>query len=647
MIVPMKRFYLITLDSDRNKAPELLRTIGVAHVEELQGSSETCRILERERSDTQTAHFLLQNYAQKSDLSRAKKELAAIKSGKGKVTPALLQEGRTRVDDVMNLKQEMDNLNERRSQLARELDRVESWGEVCRSQLEALETELNLSIRLYEGPFRAARDIPENVEYVILASPKGRLRIVTVSEKGSKEASLPSVFQEFEPPEKSASAMKQEMASISARYKEIETELRALASSLTPIQILLSILEDEVRLEHLKAGMPAQDRLCYLKGFVPARDVEKMKTLAAQHGWAVGFSDPAPDELPPTLVENRPAIQIIEPIFEFLGTIPNYREYDISMWFLLFFSLFFAMIFGDAGYGLLILAGSIASILASRAKGRKPGNAQILFALLGGVTVIWGALTATWFGIGYNQLPPLLKSLSLDLINGRNPADSERNIKVFCFIIGLVQLSIAHFKNIRRDFPDLKFLSQAGSLLLLAGMFNAALNLVIDATRFPIRSWALLCIAVGFGLVFLFGNWNGKLGSSIVESLKGLIPTFLGTVSVFADIVSYIRLWAVGLAGLAISQTVNGMAGNILQGASGFIVGFIIKAFIAVILLVVSHSMNFVLTVLSVVVHGIRLNMLEFSGHLGMEWSGYKYDPLRENPILQTIQHTSGEETDV
>ncbi|MCX8013456.1 MAG: hypothetical protein N3A02_04090, partial [Rectinema sp.] len=81
MIVPMKRFYLITLDSDRNKAPELLRTIGVAHVEELQGSSETCRILERERSDTQTAHFLLQNYAQKSDLSRAKKELAAIKSG--------------------------------------------------------------------------------------------------------------------------------------------------------------------------------------------------------------------------------------------------------------------------------------------------------------------------------------------------------------------------------------------------------------------------------------------------------------------------------------------------------------------------------------------------------------------------------------
>ncbi|MEJ5184414.1 MAG: hypothetical protein WHT81_04760, partial [Rectinemataceae bacterium] len=215
------------------------------------------------------------------------------------------------------------------------------------------------------------------------------------------------------------------------------------------------------------------------------------------------------------------------------------------------------------------------------------------------------------------------------LINGQHP-DSESNIKVFCFIIGLVQLSIAHFKNIRRDYPDLKFLSQVGSLLLLAGMFNAALNLVIDSQRFPIRSWALGSIGAGFLLVFVFGNWNGKLGSSLIESLKGFIPTFLGTVSVFADIVSYIRLWAVGLAGLAISQTVNGMAGSIVGGVAAFAIGFILKLLIAIVLLVVSHSLNFVLTVLSVVVHGIRLNMLEFSGHLGMEWSGYKYEPLKE-----------------
>ena len=202
------------------------------------------------------------------------------------------------------------------------------------------------------------------------------------------------------------------------------------------------------------------------------------------------------------------------------------------------------------------------------------------------------------------------------------------------FSIGLIQLSIAHLKNLKRDFPDLKFLSQAGSLLLLLGMFNAALNLVIDATRFPITNWAIVCIAVGFFLVFIFGNWNGKLGSSLLESLKNIIPTFLGTVSVFADIVSYIRLWAVGLAGLALAQTVNGMAGGLLSGPSKFIIDLILKFIIAAVILVAAHALNFLLTVLSVIVHGIRLNMLEFSGHLGMEWSGYKYDPLKEDEDL-------------
>jgi V/A-type H+-transporting ATPase subunit I len=116
----------------------------------------------------------------------------------------------------------------------------------------------------------------------------------------------------------------------------------------------------------------------------------------------------------------------------------------------------------------------------------------------------------------------------------------------------------------------------------------------------------------------------------MMEGLKGIIPTFLGTVSVFADIVSYIRLWAVGLAGLAISQTVNGMAGEMFGPVTGRIIAFIIGAFMGVILIFVGHSINFLMSILSVIVHGIRLNMLEFSSHLGMEWSGYKYEPLSE-----------------
>ena len=103
----------------------------------------------------------------------------------------------------------------------------------------------------------------------------------------------------------------------------------------------------------------------------------------------------------------------------------------------------------------------------------------------------------------------------------------------------------------------------------------------------------------------------------------------LGVVNVFSDIVSYIRLWAVALAGAAISETVNSMALGIFGGAGTF-VAKLIFAVLMVALLVFGHGLNMILNVLSVIVHGVRLNTLEFSQHLGMAWSGTKYKPFSE-----------------
>jgi V/A-type H+-transporting ATPase subunit I len=278
-----------------------------------------------------------------------------------------------------------------------------------------------------------------------------------------------------------------------------------------------------------------------------------------------------------------------------------------------------------------MLAGSSFALARLRLKHDSPQVPDFLklVFLLSGTTILWGLATGTWFALPFDSLPGVLKTLSIYAFSSANP-DSGTNVKIFCFVIGVVQLSIAHLKNIKRDFPDPKFLAQFGSLAMVIGMFNAVLNLVIDANRFPLTSPALAMIGVGFFLVLAFGNWNGKFFSSLLEGLKGIIPTFLGTVSVFADIVSYIRLWAVALAGLAISETLNGMVVKLLGDPAGRVGAFILGFFFSLILLVVGHSLNFVMSVLSVVVHGIRLNMLEFSSHLGMEWTGYPYEPLSE-----------------
>lgn len=619
MIVPMKKFYLIVLDKDREKVPERLRKLGIAHIEELQGRGETYQSLQKEKAEGESVYYLLQGYVDKK----------AKNAGQASSVSAI----KALVREVPELKDELDSLSERENQLVREIERVESWGEVSASVLARTFEGTGYTIRFFEILQKTIVGVPEDLEYVQVFAPKGRSRIAILCSKGEKAPELPSSFFEFVPSESSLSQMRQELASIGQKKEEIVENLSEEAGESSNLKAYINDLESDITLERLRSGMPEHERFAYLKGYVPARECEKFKKITVKYEWAIAFDDPSDEDQPPTLVENPPAVRIIQPVFDFLGTVPNYREYDISVWFLIFFAIFFAMIFGDASYGTIIVLFSLASIIAGKRKGRPVGDAQKLFLLLGGVTILWGTLTATWFAIPFDHLPKVLQNISLPMLNGQSP-DSESNVKALCFLIGLIQLSIAHLKNIKRDFPDLKFLSQVGSLLLLAGMFNAALNLVIDAQRFPIGNWAVVCIAAGFTLVFVFGNWNGKLGSSILESLKGIIPTFLGTVSVFADIVSYIRLWAVGLAGLAFAQTINDMGTGLLSGPFGFLIGFILKLFGAAVMLVAGHSLNFVLTVLSVIVHGIRLNMLEFSGHLGMEWSGYKYDPLREDEHL-------------
>ncbi|MBQ3177643.1 MAG: ATPase, partial [Clostridia bacterium] len=109
---------------------------------------------------------------------------------------------------------------------------------------------------------------------------------------------------------------------------------------------------------------------------------------------------------------------------------------------------------------------------------------------------------------------------------------------------------------------------------------------------------------------------------AILSSLTNIVSVLLGVVNVFSDIVSYIRLWAVGLAGAAISATVNELAGPLL--------GNFMFMILAIVLLIFGHGLNMVLNVLSVIVHGIRLNTLEFSSHLNMSWTGHKFKPFKE-----------------
>jgi V/A-type H+-transporting ATPase subunit I len=201
----------------------------------------------------------------------------------------------------------------------------------------------------------------------------------------------------------------------------------------------------------------------------------------------------------------------------------------------------------------------------------------------------------------------------------------DQNLQLFCFSLGLLQLTIAHIKGIIKTIRErnLKVFAEIGALAMLWGMFNVVLLLVVsnDYRSFPLLPAAIYLLGGGFVLTFIFGSYEGSVKESVLSSCKNSISVVLGITNVFSDIMSYIRLWAVGLAGASIAATVNTMAGPMLGS-------FLI--FAAIILLAAGHGLNLVLNVLSVLVHGVRLNTLEFSGHIGLTWSGTAYRPFAQ-----------------
>lgn len=607
MIVPMKKVHLVVLDEERGNALTELRKIGVLHVVEKQACGPSLDGL-REK------------------MNRAENAFALVRDLKVAPKPGTAGDAASLVDRILSLSEERKALDELVSRSNRELEKLKPWGNVDPAALKSL-ADAGIDLVPYEMTEKAYAALPDAVRRIVLFRGNKLVRCVVFRENGSLPEGIPADAVPLQIPEYSTSEWEAQLADAETRLKVIASEFAESATQKEAIKAHIARLQAEIEFDSTRLGMEfilKEDEgraLVLLEGFVPAGDLPVVVSSAKKHGWAMIADDPSSDDQVPTLVKNSPIVAMVQPIFDFLGTVPNYREYDISAWFLLFFCFFFAMIFGDAVYGAVLLGAGVFGAFSAKRAGKPVPTIFRLLITLSSFTVLWGVFTLTYLGLKPELLPDFLKLIDIDWISNANP-DSGEHIKVLCFIMGTVQLSIAHLKNIKRDFSTLKWLGQLGQLLMMVGMMNVVFNLVISSTKYPLPAYATYLLGGGFLLSFVFSNYEGNLIKSILASFANFVSVFLGIVNVFADIVSYIRLWAVGLAGLAISETVNNMLGPMLGKMSLFVFGILALAF--------AHGFNIILGFLSVIVHGVRLNMLEFSGHLGMEWSGFEYRPFKE-----------------
>ncbi len=524
-------------------------------------------------------------------------------------------------------------LSDRIQILSREIERVSPYGDFDVSEIEALAKDgYALTFYTLSGKELEKLNASEDGYYLIKSGKEAMVASI------NKKLNVSGLF-EFSLPEKGLSALRTEKEEKAKRLESVLAEIMSYAPYSTKIRKELERLESIINFSRVENTVGSDGTFCFLTGYVPVSEVGRFESFAHENSWAYSMDDPSDEDNPPTRVVNKNVFRIVKPIFDILGTVPGYNERDISSYFLVFFTLFFAMIVGDAAYGCIFLLLAIYMSVKSKKSGKKISDANFLLYVLSVGTIVWGAITGTWFGSkAILEHSAFLRSLVIpaitnypELFPGTDSEWVQNNVMQFCFIIGTVQLSLACVLNIKDKIgrKDLSWVADLGWLIDILVLYFLVLFLVIGAdvsSMFPVIIGGVI---VGYFLVLIFGAQGPGIPfkKGLISGLGGFFTTFLNTVSCFSNIMSYIRLFAVGMSSLAIAQSFNGMGGG-MHGA---------MMIFGIVVIIFGHVLNLVMGLLSVVVHGVRLNLLEFSGQLGMEWSGYEYDPFRENGENQKL----------
>ena len=635
MIVPMKKVSLIIMGDKKTETLKKLRKLGMIHIEINEGSGERLNELKEQISLLESANFTVgtKKGAEGEELNLAEslniaKDVAFL------------------TDKKKNCQAEMFTLNS-------ELDRLESWGRFDPESVKDL-VEKGIDISFYEIPKKEYEALGDSLKTIKLGENKNTVKCVLINSFTDEKTEFVATMNNYklELPQMSTEEMQQKVSEFIDEIKSIDEKILSYGKYTNALKNAVKACEKEIEFEIYATGMADEDlsenknvSIAHFKGYIETKNIDKLKETAKSNSWGLLIEEPTEEDDVPTKLKNNKFVTLIYPLTDFLGAVPGYFEYDISGWFLAFILIFFGIIFGDGGYGLFICAIASIPIIKSLVTKKEVSPTFLLVGLLGLSTVLWGTLTCTWFGLSADQIPLWLQKLSIPVISnvyadriwhpfwteGETGLTTAQNLQIFCFSLALIQLTIAHIKGVKRNIKSLKMLGDIGSILQLFGIYYLVLSLVVNPEVFsfslvisgiPVGTVAIALIGIGFLLSFVFSNYEGNIIKSILASLTNIVSVLLGVVNVFSDIVSYIRLWAVGLAGAAIAATVNELAGPLL--------GNFLFMIIAIVLLVFGHGLNMILNVLSVIVHGIRLNTLEFSSHLDMSWSGHIFKPFNE-----------------
>jgi len=631
MIVKMQKVFVVARSAESDRLLEALGELGVVHLEPVDADKAVAPEDVLGRIDR---------------LGRAIQMVGALAPSGHR--PDLSAE--QAAEEVLRIERESAERRSRLATLHRQVEQLEMWGDVTLEQFAQLR-EHGIEPRFYSIPGDQVGELEGELVAVIRDLPAKR-KLVAVIARGPEQAEAPDRARPIELPARDRPSLRAEAGQLDRALKQDAGRLSELAHLADEMARARAELRRQADYAVAQRGGLADESFFAIQGWAPADEAARLGDDLSAAGLvaAVQTIEPAEDEQPPTLIRYPRWAMPIKGLFDILGTLPGYKEIDLSPFFMIALPVFAAMLIGDAGYGLVFL---VLPLLFYRKLVAKAGKVKThLIMVIGFGTLIWGVLTANYFGVSPDTIA--LGGGYMKVVDGKTVADidamrqggggwsavgrcmiglapvwnsnaeaARELLMKIAFVIGTLHLTIAQLRKALGQAPSAVALSSVGWAIFLWGMLIIIWHLMfLDLGDID---WAICgsLLGAGYILVLLFSSSSRNPAKRILLGFAGSLLPMLGT---FSDTMSYVRLMAVGLASFYIAAAFNGLGATLADTATWFAAAPVI---------LFGHLLNIGLAIIAIFAHGVRLNMLEFSSNAGVQWAGHAYEPFTKAQIKE------------